>query len=328
MLKGLWPKDILTLAQNSDLDKKKVLELIQENSLSTSGDWKKFMYYFLALCGFGLMACGVIFFFAYNWQELPGFVKFFVIISVLCISIGCSLYKKSSVLVKDLSVLLASILVGVLFGVYGQVYQTGANAYDLFIIWLLAISPWTLVSRFSFQWLFYTILANTCMVLWIQQISDKPDSLWFIVTSLLIVNALLYLIVYFHSKVLNYPIKDYYSNLFSFLLSYLALVGIGNFIFTPDIWIVLQKQILPNSFLLVLSCVWLIIQYKIAFKTKSTTKYALFILSILVVVLLVLLRVFDLSIISSLLFSVYCILAVLLLIKKTTQQKKIWQNES
>ena len=41
----------------------------------------------------------------------------------------------------------ASVLVGVLLAVIGQVYHTGADAYSLFAAWTLLILPWTLASR-------------------------------------------------------------------------------------------------------------------------------------------------------------------------------------
>jgi len=58
--------------------------------------------------------------------------------------------------------------VGVLFAVYGQIYQTGADTYELFLTWFASISLWVLTSRFAPLWLLYLGLATTAFVLYSQ----------------------------------------------------------------------------------------------------------------------------------------------------------------
>ncbi|WP_315814113.1 hypothetical protein [Paraflavitalea speifideaquila] len=43
----------------------------------------------------------------------------------------------------------AAVLLGVLMAVFGQVYQTGANAYDLFLSWTIAITLWVVIANFA-----------------------------------------------------------------------------------------------------------------------------------------------------------------------------------
>ena len=47
------------------------------------------------------------------------------------------------------SCVLLSLLTGALLALSGQVYQTGADTFELFAWWAVLILPWVLVSRFS-----------------------------------------------------------------------------------------------------------------------------------------------------------------------------------
>lgn len=327
MFKGVNSKDIYILCKHSDLNPKQTKEILKDKALSDKGQWIDFIYYFLAIFGFGLLLSAVVFFFAFNWQNLAGFTKFGILIALLLVCIFLSIYTKSSTLVKNLSLLGASSIIGILFAVFGQVYQTGANAYDLFLMWSLGITGWTLVSKFSFQWLFYVVLANTTLILWIIQVSGFTQDLEYGILCVLALNAFLLFVSYLHSIALGYTLKNFYSNILSFVLCYLAVMGISNFIFLSDILDFSKSRLIGSSILLVASIAWLITQRIISFKTKSITKYSFFLVSIVICFLLIWVRIFDLSILSSLLYSVYCILAIVFLIKTIGKQLKIWKHE-
>lgn len=83
----------------------------------------------------------------------------------------------------------AAMLVGVLFAVFGQIYQTGANAYDFFLAWTLFVVLWVVVFNFAPLWLLFLTLVNTTFVLYTQQVARDWDEI-FIVTLLFVFNAL------------------------------------------------------------------------------------------------------------------------------------------
>jgi uncharacterized membrane protein len=62
------------------------------------------------------------------------------------------------------------VMIGVCFTVFGQIYQTGADAYDLFLVWTLAAIPFVLISRYPPLWLLFLILINATTHLWGEQI--------------------------------------------------------------------------------------------------------------------------------------------------------------
>jgi uncharacterized membrane protein len=67
------------------------------------------------------------------------------------------------------ALLLASFLVGAFLALFGQIYQTGADAYELFLGWAALIAGWVLISRFSFLWVLLLVLLETGYILyWVQ----------------------------------------------------------------------------------------------------------------------------------------------------------------
>lgn len=71
----------------------------------------------------------------------------------------------------------ASVLVGGLLAVIGQAYQTGADAYELFVAWCLLILPWTLVSRSAAQWVFWLAVVYAAIAFFCQQVLVPLGSL-------------------------------------------------------------------------------------------------------------------------------------------------------
>jgi hypothetical protein len=57
------------------------------------------------------------------------------------------------------------VLLGALFAVIGQVYQTGADAWELFAAWALLILPWVAVSRSAAHWMVW--LTVTGLAIWL-----------------------------------------------------------------------------------------------------------------------------------------------------------------
>jgi len=77
----------------------------------------------------------------------------------------------------------AAVLVGPLLAVYGQAYQTGADAWELFAFWAALILPWVALARMPTLWLVEIALWNVGFVLlWQQRLahgfSDELDPVW------------------------------------------------------------------------------------------------------------------------------------------------------
>lgn len=145
--------------------------------------WQVWADRMLILFSTALILAGVIFFFAYNWSKMSPLVKLGLIEFAMISSVVVALIKGTNQLVGKLFLLSASVFLGVLLAVYGQIYQTGADAYQLFVGWALLIAGWVLVSKFAGLWLMWLLLINTAIILYTQQtFSRKTDELAIVLT--------------------------------------------------------------------------------------------------------------------------------------------------
>ena len=137
-------------------------------NMPATKEWVSFIEkLFLILAGLTFVS-SVVFFIAYNWDELGRFFKFILIEGLMVLSIAIALYVKSA-LISEISLFVASFLVGVFMALFGQVYQTQADSWELFFYWALLISPWVFVSRFIANWLLWILLLEVAVWLYSSQ---------------------------------------------------------------------------------------------------------------------------------------------------------------
>ncbi len=133
--------------------------------LSPPSAWFTWARRNLLFFGSALVLAGVIFFFAYNWVEMGRFLKFVLIEAGILACIIAAFLRGLFRLSGKVLLLSASVLVGVFLAVYGQTYQTGADAFELFIGWAVLIIGWVLISEFATLWMVWLILLNTGAIL-------------------------------------------------------------------------------------------------------------------------------------------------------------------
>ncbi len=136
--------------------------------------WARRMLLFL---GSALVLAGIVFFFAYNWAAMGRFFKLGVIEAAMIACIIASWRRGSETLEGKVLLLSGSVLVGVLLAVYGQIYQTGADAFELFVGWAVLISGWVVVSEFAALWMVWLVLLNTGAILYWQQVGEPAHSI-------------------------------------------------------------------------------------------------------------------------------------------------------
>src|SRR5690348_12313782 len=117
--------------------------------------WARWGQRALLALGAGQFLAGVVFFFAYNWNDLSDLTKFGVVEGALVIAAGGALLIGIDRAFGQVLLVAASVLTGVLLAVIGQVYQTGADLFELFAAWAVLILPWVLVSRSAAHWLLW-----------------------------------------------------------------------------------------------------------------------------------------------------------------------------
>ena len=150
--------------------------LFRQPMYADKKQWKQFLSIFLLAAGVGFTVAGIIFFFAYNWEDLPKFAKLGIVQTLLVASVLLTVFTRWNILIKQIILTGATFLVGTLFAVFGQIYQTGADAYDLFLGWTLFTILWAVAIRFTPLWL--TFIGLLCTTIWLYAMQIVPDNQW------------------------------------------------------------------------------------------------------------------------------------------------------
>lgn len=140
--------------------------------------WRHYLDRFLLAVGVTLMLAGIAAFIAWNWADLHRFVKFALVEAAIVVAAALAWHYRLDSAAGRVSLLAAGFLVGVLLALYGQVYQTGADPYGLFLGWLLLILPWAIIGRQAGLWLLAVVLANLALILYWIQVLYPPDGWW------------------------------------------------------------------------------------------------------------------------------------------------------
>lgn len=162
---------LYVLARRGHLNKTSMQQALQKSEIYPSRQfWLYSLDGFLLGLGIVFLLCGVIFFFAYNWAGIPKFAKLALVQVGIAAFATLVLVKKNYNLLSKMGLMAACVLVGAAFAVFGQIYQTGANAYDFFLWWTILISTWVWVGAFLPLWALYVFLINVTIVLYTGQV--------------------------------------------------------------------------------------------------------------------------------------------------------------
>ena len=141
-------------------------------ALPNRDDWGRFIDSALLWFGIVMIAAGAIFFLAYNWDDLGRYAKFALAESLVVIALALVWWRGLEKIEGRAALVAAALLVGALLALVGQTYQTGADTFELFLAWALAILPWVLCGRLPALWLVWLGLANLAVVLYFQAFRD------------------------------------------------------------------------------------------------------------------------------------------------------------
>lgn len=138
--------------------------------------WWRWTSRMLLLVGSALVLAGIIFFFAYNWNNLGRYPRFAMIEAGLAACVAAALLSDIDELPGKVFITAASVLTGVLLLVFGQTYNTGVDSASLYILWASFIFAWVAVAEFDILWIGWLILVNVAAGLyWFQNAAvDEP----------------------------------------------------------------------------------------------------------------------------------------------------------
>ena len=100
-----------------------------------------------------------------RWQRFSLFEALFVLCAVF------AWIRPAGNVIGALGLTGLMVLTGVLLGLYGQTFQTGANTYELFFAWAALSVPFAWLSRQPGIWAFWCVILNIALALYAQSAS-------------------------------------------------------------------------------------------------------------------------------------------------------------
>ena len=146
------------------------------NAPATRSMWRQALDRILLFTGTGLLLSGIVYFFAYNWEAIPLWLRL-VGIHGMMVSAALFGWRKGVESVSGKAALLAAcVLFAVGQAVISQYYQTGADPWFLFTLYCLTTLPWTLLARFPAAWLIWLLsLSIAVATAWEQVLGLQAD---------------------------------------------------------------------------------------------------------------------------------------------------------
>lgn len=140
--------------------------------------WRAFLGQLALWLGTVALATAVIFFFAFNWDDLGRLAKFGLVEAAILAALLACWHLDLDGMAGKAALTLMSLLVGALLALAGQIYQTGADTFELFAYWAALILPWVLVGRFAPLWLIWLGLLNLALFLYFSLGQNGEGFVW------------------------------------------------------------------------------------------------------------------------------------------------------
>ncbi|NME69115.1 DUF2157 domain-containing protein [Flammeovirga aprica] len=174
----LTRNDIQIINKHADWEEREVDAVLQKNVYVDKEEWNSILRILFLVFGLGFVSIGIMFFFAYNWDDLSKTGKLITVEVVVALSVALYLFFRKKAIYANIMATSVSFLIGVMFAVFGQIYQTGANAYDFFFNWAMAITIIVLLSDFAVLWFLYLLLLVTTWHFYFSQVISGYHELY------------------------------------------------------------------------------------------------------------------------------------------------------
>lgn len=206
---------------------------VPDNSVASSFwarySWAQYLSFLALIIGAGFFSSGVVTWLAANWAGFSKFQKLYGTQAVFVLSLLLSMwlywYQKQRLKSSDFAlpsavfVFVGGVLVGAIFALIGQTYQTGADAWQLFALWSVLQLPLLIALPNIASYALLMLTTHVTMFLYVLQ----QDS-WFMETPawnlLPMAGSLILLAI---SEVFNRQLHDTQWR----ILPKLAVLGLG-----------------------------------------------------------------------------------------------------
>ena len=267
--------------------------------------------------GVGWLVSGIIFFFAFNWDQLHPFVKMGLMQIIFLLFALLAWKSRFSPLVNNILLTGAAVLVGVLFAVFGQIYQTGANAYDFFFSWWACLILWTIYLLFEPMWLLMVVLTNVTLAMYIEQETFAMQHSWEYLPFVLL-NVFFYGLISWMSSKKQVLTAPWLRHIILLWISLVLMVGFGAGLYGKY----------HSSFLVftVIMVICLLAGFWIGMRQKNIVLLVLVGLTGMIVVLLLMNQWFN-NTFSFFLSGIWIVGSLSFLVSELVKIQKKWRDE-
>lgn len=157
------------------------------------------------LLGLSLVLSGIIYFFASNWQGFDRFTKIALSILLMLLFYGSSYLVRKSLsnqpFLNEWLLVSGSIIFGVSVGLLGQIYNSHADSYLLFLIWLVPMILFSVFTRYSPFYVNSFVLFHLAFWFYMNpssiQVIHTDSKLMVMLLSIAAINLIIFAITYF-----------------------------------------------------------------------------------------------------------------------------------
>lgn len=183
------------------------------------------------LLGLSLVLSGIIYFFASNWQGFDRFTKIALSILLMLLFYGSSYlvrkFLSNQPFLNEWLLVSGSIIFGVSVGLLGQIYNSHADSYLLFLIWLVPMILFSVFTRYSPFYVNSFVLFHLAFWFYMNpssiQVIHTDSKLMVMLLSIAAINLIIFAITYFE-LVRSAILKN-----LSLFVAHVILVGISMF---------------------------------------------------------------------------------------------------
>lgn len=164
---------LLQWAEQRQLNAKQ-LEQAQQPLHASVDDWLALADKLLLFVAGLLLFAAVVFFFAYNWPLMHHLSKLALAGSAVLVTGTVAMISAADSALQRAALFSCSLLTGALLALIGQIYQTGADIWQLFAAWALLVTPLVLLGKSRASYLLWFVIIE--LALW--RYLDSRSRLW------------------------------------------------------------------------------------------------------------------------------------------------------
>lgn len=104
--------------------------------------------------GFALTFASAVYFFAWNWYGMPEAIRFLLTggVSALCLMLSFLAERRGCMRTAAIALFGTALFIGIFWVTFGQIFQSGATAWELCLVWAANIVPLFLLRRNASLW--------------------------------------------------------------------------------------------------------------------------------------------------------------------------------